>query len=136
MSAFELVFGLMTIITSLALTHLLTGFVGLLRNAERVRFPVLHAPRAWSALAGTIGNWASYWRLGSQTSWPALAVLLIVATTIVQHVFCSFVTPETPAEGEIDLAAFHHRGSRALWAGARPRSRPLWGGLICGLVAR
>ena len=59
MTSFELVFGLMTIITSLALTHLLAGFVGVLRNAERVRFSALHALWAWSAFISTIGNWAS-----------------------------------------------------------------------------
>jgi hypothetical protein len=112
MSAFELVFGLMTIITSLALTHLLAGFVGLLRSAERVRFSAMHALWAWSAFTSTIGNWASYWGLRSLTSWPAWAVLLIVAATIVQYVFCSFVTPETPAEGKIDLVAFHQREHR------------------------
>jgi hypothetical protein len=112
MSTFELVFGLMTIITSLALTHLLTGFVALLRNAERVRFSAMHALWAWSAFTSTIGNWASYWGLRSVTSWPAWAVLLIVTTTIVQYVFCSFVTPETPADGKIDLVVFHQREHR------------------------
>ena len=112
MSAFELVFGLMSIITSLALTHLLAGFVGLLRGTERVRFSALHALWAWSAFASTIGNWASYWGLRTLTSWPAWTVLLTVATTICQYVFCALVTPETPAEGEIDLLAFHQREHR------------------------
>ena len=112
MSAFELVFGLMSIITSLALTHLLSGFVGLLRNVERVRFSTPHALWAWAAFASTIGNWASYWGLRTLTAWPAWAVLLTVATTIFQYVFCALVTPETPAEGEIDLVAFHQREHR------------------------
>lgn len=65
MSAFELVFGLMTFITSLALTQLLAGFVGLLRNGERVQCSALHALWEWSALTSAIGNWASYWGLRS-----------------------------------------------------------------------
>jgi hypothetical protein len=112
MTSFELVFSLMTIITSLALTHLLAGFVTVLRNAERVRFSPVHALWAWTAFTLTIGNWASYWELRSLTSWPAWAVLLIVTLTIVQYVFCSFVTPQTPADGKIDLADFHHREHR------------------------
>lgn len=112
MTPFELVFGLMTIITSLALTHLLAGFVSVLRNAQRVRFSTLHALWAWSAFTLTIGNWASYWGLRSLTTWPAWAVLLIVTATIVQYVFCSFVTPETSAEREIDLVEFHQREHR------------------------
>jgi hypothetical protein len=54
MTSFELVFGLMTIITSLALTHLLTGFVSVWRNGKRVRFSALHALWAWSAFTLTI----------------------------------------------------------------------------------
>ena len=112
MSAFELVFGLVSIITSLALTHLLAGFVSLLRNAQRVRFSATHALWAWSAFASTIGNWASFWGLHALTSWPAWTVLLSVATMICQYTFCAFVTPETPAEGAIDLLAFHQREHR------------------------
>lgn len=112
MTPFELVFSLMTIITSLALTHLLAGFVSVLRNAERVQFSAPHALWAWSAFTLTIGNWASYWEMRALTSWPAWAVLLIVVTTIVQYVFCAFVTPETPTEGRIDLADFHRHEHR------------------------
>lgn len=112
MSAFELVFGMMSIITSLALTHILAGFVRLLRNAERVRFSASHALWAWSAFISTIGNWASYWELRSLKSWPAWTVLLTITLTIVQYIFCSFVTPDVPAEGTIDLIAFHQREYR------------------------
>ena len=112
MSAFELVFGLVSIITSLALTHLLAGFVGLLRNSKRVRFSVPHALWAWSAFVLTIGNWASFWGLHTLTSWPAWTVLLTVATMICQYTFCALVTPDTPAEREIDLIAFHQREHR------------------------
>jgi hypothetical protein len=112
MSAFEVVFILVTIITSLALTHLLTGFVSVLRNAERVRFSVKHALWAWIAFTLLIGNWASYWSMRWVTSWPAWAVLLILTNFIIQYVFCSLVTPETPAAGKIDLVEFHQREHR------------------------
>jgi hypothetical protein len=112
MSAFELVFGMVSIITSLALTHLLAGFVGLMRSAERVRFSGLHALWAWSAFASTIGNWAAFWGLRTLGSWPAWTVLLTVATMICQYIFCAFVTPATPTDGDIDLVAFHQREHR------------------------
>lgn len=79
MTSFELVFALVTIITSLALTHLLAGFVGVLRNAQRAQLSAPHALWAWAALLLTIGNWASFWSLRTLTSWPAWAVLLSVA---------------------------------------------------------
>ena len=119
MTSFELVFVLITIVTSLAVTHILTGFVSVLRNAKRVRFSAVHTLWAWSAFILTIGNWASFWGLRSLTSWPAWTVLMSVAIMIVQYVFCSFVTPETLAEGKIDLVDFHQREHRryALAAG-------------------
>jgi hypothetical protein len=112
MTAFEVVFILLTIITSLALTHLLTGLVSVLRNSERVRFSVEHALWAWIAFTLLIGNWASYWTMRSVETWPAWAVLLIVTNFIIQYVFCSLVTPDTPAEGKIDLVEFHQREHR------------------------
>ena len=80
MTAFELVFGLITIITSLALTHLLEGFVNLVRNPARVHFSATHALWAWTGFASAVGNWASFWEMRTLKSWPAWAVLLIVAT--------------------------------------------------------
>lgn len=112
MTAFELVFALVTIITSLALTHLLAGFVEVLRNAERVQFSWPHALWAWAALFLAIGNWASFWELRSVTSWPAWAVLLSVAVMVLQYLFCAFVTPDTTGERDLDLVDFHHRERR------------------------
>jgi len=109
MSIFEFVLALTSVISGLAIAHLLTGVVGLLRNAKRVRFSLVHALWIWSAFATTIGNWAADWELRSLNDWPAWTLLLLIASKIAQYVFCAFVTPEVPAEGEIDLRAFHER---------------------------
>ena len=109
MTPFELVFGLLTIIASLALTHLLSGFVEVLRNTERVRFSPQHALWAWVALTSTISNWASFWPMHSATSFPAWVVLIMVFAMIVQYVFCAFVTPERGTDGMVDLVDFHRR---------------------------
>jgi hypothetical protein len=82
MRAFDLVFGLLTIISSLALTHLLTTFVSLLRSWNRVQFSAIHGLWAWSPFAGTVVNWASYWEFRKLTAWPARMVLLTVARAI------------------------------------------------------
>lgn len=112
MTAFEVVFILLTMITSLAIAHLLNGFVIILRNVARVRFSALHALWIWIAFALLIGNWASYWEMRSVESWPAWAVLLIVANFTIQYIFCVLVTPETPDEGNLDLEEFHVREHR------------------------
>jgi hypothetical protein len=112
MNAFEIVFTLMTMITSLALAHLLNGFVILLRNAKRVRFSLVHGLWSWIALAVLIGNWASFWGMRSVESWPSLTVLLILATATIEYIFCAMVTPEMPAEGKLNLREFHAHSHR------------------------
>src|SRR5262245_37954562 len=112
MTPFELVFGLPTIIASLALTNLLSGYVEVLRSTARVRFSMQHSLWAWVALTSIIGNWASFWTMRSVTSWPAWAVLLWVLVTIVLYVFCALVAPEKRTDGTMDLADFHRRERR------------------------
>ncbi|MBI3438656.1 MAG: hypothetical protein HY054_08425 [Proteobacteria bacterium] len=58
MTSFDYVMALVSIVTSLALTHLIAGAVSL-RNARSVRFSFVHALWMWSAFATTVGNWAS-----------------------------------------------------------------------------
>jgi hypothetical protein len=112
MTVFEFVFGLFSIVLALGLTHLLAGFAELIRNAERVRFSAIHALWMWTAFALTIGNWASLWAFRTLASWPAWSVLLLVLVVVTQYVVCALVTPDTRAEGRIDLVAFHEREHR------------------------
>lgn len=117
MSVFEFVLALTSVISGLAIGHMLTGVVVLLRNAKRVRFSLIHALWMWSAFATTIANWASDWSLRALNEWPAWTLLLIIASKIAQYTFCAFVTPDMPAEGELDLVQFHEREHRNyLWA--------------------
>jgi hypothetical protein len=107
MTVFEFVYGFMSIVTSLAVTHTLAGFVALARNANRVRFSLVHALWAWSAFATTIGNWAASWESRTLPSWPAWTVLLTLVNSIGQYVACAFVTPELREGVSIDLVEFH-----------------------------
>jgi hypothetical protein len=109
MTAFEIVFVLLTMIVSLAIAHLLNGFVIILRNTSRVRFSLLHALWIWIAFALLIGNWASSWEMRSVVSWPSWAVLVILANFTIQYVFCALVTPETVETSDLDLEEFHAR---------------------------
>ena len=112
MTAFEIVFALVTMITSLAIAHLLNGFASIVRNAGRVRSSPLHALWFWIAFTIVIGNWASFWEMRSVASWPAWAVLMIVVVYTLQYLFCALLTPEMPQQGELDLREFHARSSR------------------------
>jgi hypothetical protein len=117
MTTFEFVLAFTSVISALGIGHLLYGAVHMLRRAARVRFSLVHALWMWSALATTMGNWASDWALRSLDEWPAWTLLLLIVSKIAQYVFCVFVTPDIPADGEIDLKAFHEReGNSYLWA--------------------
>jgi hypothetical protein len=109
MTAFEVIFALVTVLTSLAIAHLLGGLAALLREAGRVRFSALHGLWLWTAFGFVIGNWAGFWEMRGVESWPAWAVLLIVLVLSIQYLFCALLTPELPDEGELDLRGFHAR---------------------------
>ena len=108
MTSFEFVFGMISVITSLALTRLLSGCVGLYRHAERVRFSWRHG--CWTAMAFLLllGNWASFWRMRDIQSWQALDILIPLAFVSVLYAFCDMVVPEEPEPGVVlDLRAYH-----------------------------
>jgi hypothetical protein len=110
MTAFEYVLALLSVITSLGLAHLVSGFVAL-ASRDQVRFSAEHCLWALTAFATTIGNWGALWQSRALTSWPAWLVLLSIATAIGQYAFCVLVTPYADKEA-IDLAAFHDRQHR------------------------
>ncbi|MCB0663371.1 MAG: hypothetical protein KDC24_11570 [Saprospiraceae bacterium] len=112
MNAFEIVLTLLTMVTSLALAHLLNGFVIVLRHAKQVQFSMLHGIWSWIALAVLIGNWASFWQMRNVETWPSVTVLLLLAAATVQYLFCAFVTPEMEQEGKLNLKDFHAHSHR------------------------
>jgi hypothetical protein len=114
MTSFEFVFGMISVITSLALARLLGGCVGLYRHAEHVRFSFRHA--CWTAMAFMllVGNWAQFWRFHDTQAWSALDVLTPLVFVGVLYAFCDLVMPEEPKEGQVlDLRDHHaHQGRR------------------------
>lgn len=114
MTSFEFVFGMISVITSLALARLLGGCVSLYRHAGHVRFSFRHA--CWAAMAFMllIGNWAQFWRFHGATAWRPLDVLGPLVFVGVLYAFCDLVLPEEPKAGEaVDLRQYHqHEGRR------------------------
>ena len=92
MTTFEFVFAFYSIVASLAVTHMLAGYVNL-RRAKSVR---VYAPQLmWASAAFTlpIANWASLWELRLMTNWPNWSFLLLIASGLCQYLFCAFLTP-------------------------------------------
>ena len=108
MSSFEFVFGMISVITSLALTRLLSGCVGLYRHAEKIRFSWRHG--CWTATAFMIlvANWARFWALRNTQVWGPLDVLEPLVFVGVLYAFCDLVMPDEPKEGQrLDLREYH-----------------------------
>lgn len=113
MTSFEFVFGMISVITSLALARLLSGCVGLYRHAEHVRFSFRHA--CWTAMAFMllVGNWAQFWHFHGIQAWSVLNVLSPLVFVGVLYAFCDLVMPEEPKEGQaLDLRDYHERQGR------------------------
>ncbi|MFL6591145.1 MAG: hypothetical protein ACJ8GK_00340 [Luteimonas sp.] len=132
MTVFEFVFSLISVITSLALTRLLSGFADLYRHTERVRWSWRHAFWTSTAFMLLIGNWAAFWRQHATTGWGGLDILLQLVFLGVLYVFCDLVMPDMPAGDEIlDLRVFHERqGKRYVVA------QTLFAALAMLLIAR
>jgi hypothetical protein len=113
MTSFEFVFGMISVITSLALARLLSGCVGLYRHAEHVRFSFRHG--CWTAMAFMLllGNWAQFWRFHDIGAWGVPDVLIPLLFVGVLYAFCDLVMPGEPKEGQVlDLREYHERQGR------------------------
>lgn len=104
MTSFEFVFGLISIITSLAVTHLIGGLIAHVRH--RARFSLRHALWSWTAFALVIANWASFWD-DRTVDWEPRAVLLWLALMISLYAFSALTVPEMERGDKVDLVAFH-----------------------------
>ncbi|MBS0212782.1 MAG: hypothetical protein JSR26_06300 [Proteobacteria bacterium] len=114
MTAFEFVFSLISVITSLALTRLLNGCIELYRHHGPVRWSWRHGCWTTSAFTLLIGNWASFWsRFHNATTWSAPDVLLQLTFLSVLYAYCDLVMPDKPnAHETLDLQDFHERFGR------------------------
>jgi len=109
MTPFEIVFGLLTVIASLALTQVVAAAVNLIRHASSVRFSWLLTMWMWLAFATTIGNWGAMWGSRHLAAWPSWLVLLSLAMTIGQYAFSALVCPAETTGEPLDLRDFYRR---------------------------
>jgi hypothetical protein len=112
MGAFEHVISLLSFVYALAIAHLLTTAARLMGAHERVRFSWLHAYWMLNALIVLIVDWISYWDMRAMPSWTIISILIVLTQSFADYMQAALVCPEVPAEGEIDLTAFHATRSR------------------------
>ena len=97
MSAFEFFFTLVSLITSLALVHLISGAVDLIRHRDRKGVSGIHLLWMAGAFFLTLGNWANFWLARNTTGWSAIQVLLAVFGLTILYAFAVLVK-DVPAQ--------------------------------------
>lgn len=110
MSSFEFIFGLISVVTSLALAHMITGIVNLMRNGAKLSWR--HGLWTWAAFALLVGNWAGLWRYVAVDDWSAFLILSNLGFMVSLYVVCTLVIPEMDRHEKIDLVDFHDREGR------------------------
>lgn len=112
MTAFEFVFALISIITSLALTHIITGVIAMIRHRKKGSFSLTHALWIWVAFAVVLGNWGALWGSRGDLEWPAVRVLAWLTAMTSLYAFSALVIPEVERGEPLDLGEFHEREGR------------------------
>lgn len=111
MTPFEFVFALISIITSLAVTQIITGVIAIVRHKDRADFSLAHALWVWTAFAVVIANWGAFWGTQGDPDWPPLRVIAWITSMTSLYAFCALVIPDV-ARDTLNLREFHEREGR------------------------
>lgn len=112
MTLFESIFAFISIVTSLALAHLIAGVVMLVRQAERQTISPIHACWVWLAFMLIIGNWAGLVGVQDDPAWPPSRILLWLIAMISLYGFTALLIPPAQAGEGINLRAFERAEGR------------------------
>jgi hypothetical protein len=107
MGAFEHVMTLVSFVFALAIAHLLSCVVALIRAQGRVRYSFAHSVWLLNALFQVLSWWLSFWDYRAMKSWDVGTVTFTLAVAILIYVYTGLVCPEVPKEGPLDLNEFH-----------------------------
>lgn len=110
MTSFEFVFALVSVITSLALTHMIGGVVSLIRSPRPGRVGLVHGLWIYFAFVLVIGNWAGLWLSRDRADWSPSLVAAQLATMITLYAFAALVLPAD--DDRSDISDFHQREGR------------------------
>ena len=116
MSTFEFVSVLLSIVISLAITHLLTG-VALALKAKKLRFDWVLAGWWLFVAMLCVDYWFSVWRLRDTPVWSLSFVLMMLLLAAITHIAAWLVVPDIEADGTMDFVA-HNAANRKKYLGA------------------
>jgi len=112
MNTFEYVSVILSVVVSLAFTHLLAGVVRFI-HARGVKFSLVYAGWLLLLVFWCVDYWFSVWHARGVEVWtlPFVAFLLLMATVL--YIACGLAVPnEADAKDGLDLGAFHDANRR------------------------
>jgi len=112
MTPFDYVSVILSVVISLAFTHVLTGIVRLIQ-ARDVKVSLVWAGWIGLMLFWCVDYWFSVWQLHKADVWTLgfVVFLLLMATAL--YIACGLAMPtETARDEQIDLQAFHDTNRR------------------------
>ena len=108
MTLFEFVTVMISMILALSLGHLLEGISYLVRVRDRVRWHPPHSLWLAALILTLVNHWWSLWDM-HDLAWNYASFLYILIAPIVLSFAASFLAPDRPESGPIDLAAHFSR---------------------------
>jgi hypothetical protein len=123
MTAFELFFGLTSVILALALTHLANSFQLLLRAGRRVRWAIEPLLQSALILMIVVFIWVDQWSVREETTFTLSQCILQVVKLLAVYVAAAAVLPEPRETENLDLRDYYMSSRRVTY-----------GALLAGLV--
>lgn len=112
MGAFEHIIMLLSFVYALALTHLLSAIVALIRTGARLRFSWIFAAWMLNAFLTILADWISFWDLRSLPAFSIWTIFFTFLLAFVNYLQAALVCPEPAETGPVDLWHFHERQGR------------------------
>ncbi len=111
MNPFDYVSVIFSVVIGLGLSHLLGGYVELVKAHRAVKFYWVHS--IWIALTflGHIFLWWTMWGLRHFRDWNFFAFLLILAPTVLLYTAAALLIPHIGAGDAVDLRDYYYENS-------------------------
>ncbi|HVU29104.1 MAG TPA: hypothetical protein VHE36_01775 [Sphingomicrobium sp.] len=112
MRAFDFVITLYSFVYALGVAQILGSVGDIMRAGSRVRFSWLNAGWMLNVLLAIVAWWISLWDLRAAASWTMGTVLIFFVVASLLYLLARLVSAPVPAEGTVDLNAYHHEEVR------------------------
>src|SRR5690242_755834 len=112
MAAFEHVTTLIAFVFALAIAHVLSTLIALIRAGSRVRYSFAHGAWFLSALYTVYTWWLAMYDFHSLRRWDVLSITIWLIGAVFVYMYSGLVSPEVPSEGLVDLDQFHFAHGR------------------------